>query len=99
MIYNRNLGRSYRLCMPPDAIDELRCSGRTTAIALSAIAECLRNGGEWVEIKDHHQTALADRQAIDHTMNCVKLLGLSFFERDRNRIRCTQFTTNPWEIA
>lgn len=53
-----------------------RRTGRSTALALKYIAEAIQNPRKPVQIKDHHDSALAHRRLFQVTREMVKRLDL-----------------------
>lgn len=112
MKYNKLLSRTYRASQHPTAIDEQRCSGRTTALAMQAIAEALQNPCEWIDLVDHHKGYMGGDNVKNMAASIVQALDYKFFEYRCGRnsrkgnaggityqLRCNQFTDNPWSIA
>lgn len=101
--YNKLIARRWRLTQ--EDWDERRGSGRTTAILLQTLANCVREPGVWFLLLDHAdapQTESHRKQMIEPAMAMVNKLGLKFFETRTTAgaaIRCNSITTNPWEIA
>lgn len=62
-----------------------RRTGRSTTLALSAIAECYKNRGKWILIRDHYHKG--DRHLMGMIVNMVNLLNFDGFEFDKNSIR------------
>jgi hypothetical protein len=60
--------------------DELRCSGRTTAIALEVIAWCIQNPGQKRMLVDHHQSTIANRHLAYLTRSILNKLLLDHME-------------------
>ena len=100
--YNKLISRRAR--MGVDDWDESRASGRTTAILLQTLANCVREPGVWFLMVDHpgaSQTIDRQHTLTGEAMDMAKKLGLQFFEARTTAgaaIRCNSITTNPWEI-
>jgi hypothetical protein len=103
MLYNRlvtNRHRAEYLAYSGVPFMENRCSGRSTAIALEAVAKAIKTPQEWVAVVDHYERA----RPIDHVnlarqaMGIAEFLNLQFFERDQNMIRSCHMTTNQLEL-
>lgn len=56
-----------------------RGTGRSTTLALKAIAKAMDNEGAWVMPLDHHGTRDADRHLVRRCQDIVGMLGLSGF--------------------
>ena len=103
MLYNRlvtNRHRAWHAIDLGSAFDETRCSGRSTAIALEAVAKAIRNPQEWIPVVDHYISA----RPINHVdlakkaMEIACMMNLQFFERDQNMIRSCHMTPNQLEL-
>ena len=103
MLYNRLITNRHRAAHARDfgyAFDESRCSGRSTAIALEAVAKAIRNPQQWVAVVDHYERA----RPIDHVnlakqvMHIAGVLNLMYFERQHNMIRSCHMTSNQLEL-
>ena len=103
MLYNRLFTKTHReqyvrsLGMP---VDEQRCSGRSTAIALEAVAQAIRNPQQWVAVVDHFYNASQSAHVVlaKQAMEIAGLMNLQYFERDRNLIRSCHMTPNQLEL-
>lgn len=110
MKYNKLLSRAHRMRAGAPALDERRCSGRSTAIMLGLIADAINSPGDWLDVVDHYDGGFSRNMAVaDALFRTVKVLGLNYFERRITgvgvtttepgvQIRCNSFTDNPWEI-
>lgn len=101
--YNKLLTRRHRLNTPVAALDERRCSGRTTAIKLGLLADAIREPGRWFSVVDHvdaPDTQHRRRILMGEVKALADTLGLKYIECDATSaaIRSNHFTANPWEI-
>jgi hypothetical protein len=80
--------------------DESRCTGRSTAIALRAIADAIKVPGMWIPVRDHIDTFANHRSLTVHALRLAARMDLKFFEGHPHDagIRCNMLTDNPWEI-
>lgn len=66
--------------------------GRTTVLALEAIALSIKYPNAWHVVKDHHGTAHTDRMLLKVIQETVTRLGLKFFRYSTNegvfQVRC-----------
>lgn len=102
-MYNRlvtnSRRRSYRLDYNTD-YPKVRYSGRSTAIALEAVAKATRNPQEWIPVVDHYPQA-TQIQHVDLAKKAIEIadkMFLMYFERDRNMIRSCGMTNNQLEL-
>ncbi len=103
MLYNRLITNRHRARHARDiggAFDETRCSGRSTAIALEAVAKAIRNPQEWVAVVDHYERArpIHHVELAHQAMWIADTLNLQFFERNQNMIRSCHMTPNQLEL-
>lgn len=56
-----------------------RATGRSTVLALRAIADAIEKAGEKVDVRDHHGTATADEHLMHMVQGMVEKLGLRDF--------------------
>jgi hypothetical protein len=102
-MYNRLITNRHRVAYGRDqgvAFDEVRCSGRSTTIALEAVAKAIRNPQEWIPVVDHYSQA-TQIQHVDLAKKAMEIadkLFLMYFERDRNMIRSCHMTNNQLEL-
>ena len=97
MMYNRLFTRAFREQYIRDygfPVDEQRRSGRSTAVALEAVAKAIRNPQEWVPVVDHpsNATPIMHVNLAKQAMHIAGELNLVYFERDRNLIRSCHMT-------
>lgn len=85
--YNKLIPQRCREASP--ILDESRCSGRTTAIALRALAHAVSNPGTAISIRDHYPTSRADRYAAERVLGIANRLGLRYIKVDMNRLTVT----------
>lgn len=104
-MYNKLLRRQYR-AQNHGKVDELRCSGRSTALAMGAIASAIQRPGEDVEILRHGDEPATAQQAhyrADLTRKIIDKLGLLHMRvklgDNRAYVVSEMFTDNPWEIT
>ena len=103
MLYNRlikNVHRVRHIRETSAPWDESRCSGRSTAIAVEAVAKAIRNPQQWVVVVDHFYNAsqITHVNLAKHAMDIAGNLNLQYFERDRNMIRSCHMTPNQLEL-
>lgn len=103
MLYNKLISNRHRAQYARDhgqAFPEGRCSGRSTAIALEAVAKAIRNPQEWVPVIDHYFNAsqITHVNLAKQAMEIAGNLNLVYFERDRNMIRSCHMTPNQLEL-
>ena len=103
MMYNRLFTKRHREQIVRDMgmpVDETRCSGRSTAIALEAVAKAIRNPQEWVAVVDHYERArpIHHVELAKKAMWVARELNLVYFERNQNMIRSCHMTTNQLEL-
>lgn len=103
MLYNKLIPNRYRAQYARNqgqSFSEERCSGRSTAIALEAIAKAIRNPQQWVSVIDHYFNAsqITHVNLAREAMDMADQLNLQFFERDRNLIRSCHMTPNQLEL-
>jgi hypothetical protein len=67
--------------------DTSRRTGRTTALALKAIAEAIENPWVWVPLKDHHNTILANESMSNIVRSMVHVMQLEHFVFRKGAIR------------
>ena len=107
-MFNRNIGLKKRVML--GAVQEERCSGRSTAEALGAIAWALRvkpvnNERPWVLVPPHdgEPNTPAALECRERTVcDLIAKLGLRFMETRRGQdvwVRCTQWTTDYGDIG
>lgn len=116
MPYNKMLSRNYRASQAAHSIvvDESRCSGRTTAIILAALAAAINRPGTWVHLIDHSgytHTHHTRNNLLEQASRMSSTLGLKHFEGkpavaegsrqglSHPEIRFTFLTDNQWEIT
>ena len=97
MLYNRLITNARRRDYGLDfntAYPEQRCSGRSTAIAIEAVAKAIRNPQQWVAVVDHLYNASQSAHVAlaKQAMHIAGELNLVYFERDRNLIRSCHMT-------
>ena len=102
-MYNRLISNRHRVAYGRDmgmAFEEVRCSGRSTAIALEAVAKAIRNPQEWILVLDHYHgaTDIVHVNLAKRAMDIADKLYLVHFERDRNMIRSCHMTNNQLEL-
>ena len=104
MLYNRLISnerrRNYGLAFNT-AYPEWRCSGKSTAIALEAVAKAIQNPQQWVEVVDHGGPSVPQIRHVNLAREAMCIAGelnLMYFERDRNLIRSCHMTTNQLEL-
>lgn len=103
MLYNRlvtNRHRAQHMRETCQVWPESRASGRSTAIALEAVAKAIRNPQEWVAVVDHYERArpIHHVELAKQAMGFACALNLMYFERDRNLIRSCHMTPNQLEL-
>lgn len=103
MMYNRLVSNAHRTLYARNQgqpFPEERCSGRSTAIALEAIAKAIRNPQQWVSVINHYFNAsqITHVNLAREAMDMADQLNLQFFERDRNLIRSCHMTPNQLEL-
>lgn len=97
MLYNKLISRATRL--NAGECPEIRCSGRSTALMLRYVAECIENPGKWFIVEDHHRTRCSHQQLFYNIRDFVNKMGYKYFEFKTDcAMRCNHFTENPWEI-
>lgn len=102
-MYNRLLTNRHRAQYAREqgrALSERRYSGRSTIIALTAIAEAINKPQEWIAVVDHyaHAKAIHHVELARRAMQMAGDLNLVYFERDRNMIRSCHMTPNQLEL-
>lgn len=104
MLYNRLISNDRRRSYGLDfntAFPEQRHRGRSTAIALAAVAKAINNPQQWIEVVDHGGLAVPQIRHVDlahRAMVIAGALNLVYFERDRNLIRSCHMTPNQLEL-
>ena len=63
-----------------------RRTGRSTALALRLISESIKRPGEWLSIKDHHDSRMADHHLRQMIQDIVLKLGLEGFTFREDKI-------------
>lgn len=84
MLQTKELLSQWIKMNPNDPELSFRRTGRSTKIALRAIADCYDNRDKWVLIRDHYHKG--DRFLMDYIMDLVSRLEFSGFEFDKNHI-------------
>jgi hypothetical protein len=69
-----------------------RATGRSTAAALTCIAEAMRRPGVNLPVYDHHGTTLANAHLRQLTESAVEALGLEHFHFGRSHINSVHWT-------
>lgn len=71
---------------------ELRRSGKTTILALEAIADAIRDPGAWSKVVDHNWSKEADNFLFLTIARMTKEMGLKFeFNKTRRQFRSMNF--------
>lgn len=69
--------------------DELRGTGRSTALALHYLALAIRDPGHPVTVKDHHDTRASDGHLLSRMTGLAMMMGLQFLVFDSTRLTVT----------
>lgn len=65
-----------------------RAVGRTTALALRALADAIDNPGKEIRPTDHYRSFSADRNLLRVCAGMVEKLGLQKFTINQQTLRC-----------
>lgn len=103
MLYNRLITRQCRVNHFMETLEawpEERCSGRTTAIILEAVAKAIRKPGHWIEVHDHYENVPVQTNCTlaKRAMELAEKMNLQFFEIQGPRIRSCHMTNNQLEL-
>lgn len=95
---NKLIGKtSVEMYRQHGSYDPLRCTGRTTAIALELLAKCIREPNTDHAARDHHGTHQADVMLAKHVVELAERMGLLFFRHNHiytgtPTVRCDLYT-------
>jgi hypothetical protein len=94
---NRLLRHILSSTTAPCTLEEYRCTGRSTAIALKLIAWCIENPGLERLVLDHHGTLDADRVLLRMVEEIITSLDLQFFVFTKTSGGRTLMRCDIWE--